>query len=231
MRDVLREEKKFLLNQAEALGLRAYLATVLHPDKHNGVDGYPVRSLYFDSLYNRDFQEKEDGIELRRKLRLRVYSPYADFALFEMKQKQGPYQRKRSLQLSKQDAQALIAGDYSVLLKSGSDFGKECYGIMQTLTYRPKTIVEYDRFAFVAPENSIRITFDSAIRANETNFNVFDTDLPLNSVFSPFSVVLEVKYNGFLLGYIKDMLLPVQQGETSVSKYCMARQIGCQYQF
>lgn len=102
---------------------------------------------------------------------------------------------------------------------------------MQTLTYRPKTIVEYDRFAFVAPENSIRITFDSAIRANETNFNVFDTDLPLNSVFSPFSVVLEVKYNGFLLGYIKDMLLPVQQGETSVSKYCMARQIGCQYQF
>lgn len=92
MRDVLREEKKFLLNQAEALSLRAYLATVLHPDKHNGADGYPVRSLYFDSLYNRDFQEKEDGIELRRKLRLRVYSPYSDFALFEMKQKQGPYQ-------------------------------------------------------------------------------------------------------------------------------------------
>ena len=28
--------------------------------------------LYFDSLSNRDFQEKEDGLELRRKFRLRV---------------------------------------------------------------------------------------------------------------------------------------------------------------
>ena len=101
MRDVLREEKKFLLNQAEALKLRNYLSNVVHTDSHNGPDGYQVRSLYFDSLSNRDFQEKEDGLELRRKFRLRVYSPDADFALFEMKQKQGPYQRKRSLRLSR----------------------------------------------------------------------------------------------------------------------------------
>ena len=68
MRDVLREEKKFLLNQAEALKLRNYLSNVVHTDLHNGPDGYQVRSLYFDSLSNRDFQEKEDGLELRRKL-------------------------------------------------------------------------------------------------------------------------------------------------------------------
>ena len=73
MRDVLREEKKFLLNQAEALKLRNYLSNVVHTDSHNGPNGYPVRSLYFDSLSNRDFQEKEDGLELRRKFRLRVY--------------------------------------------------------------------------------------------------------------------------------------------------------------
>lgn len=73
MRDVLREEKKFLLNQAEALKLRNYLSNVVHTDSHNGPDGYQVRSLYFDSLSNRDFQEKEDGLELRRKFRLRVY--------------------------------------------------------------------------------------------------------------------------------------------------------------
>ena len=89
MRDVLREEKKFLLHQAEALHLRSHLAAVLNGDPHNGADGYCVRSLYFDTLRDRDVQEKEDGVELRRKLRLRVYSPRADFALFEMKQKQG----------------------------------------------------------------------------------------------------------------------------------------------
>ena len=204
---------------------------MVHTDLHNGSDGYQVRSLYFDSLSNRDFQEKEDGLELRRKFRLRVYSPDADFALFEMKQKQGPYQRKRSLRLSRREAQALIEGDYSVLLNSGSEFGQECYSIMEMWAYRPKTVVEYDRFAFIAPENSIRITFDSGIRANEVNFNVFDRNLVLNSVMSPFAVVLEVKYNGFLLSYIKHMLLPVQKSELSVSKYCMARQVGCNYRF
>ena len=84
MRDVLREEKKFLLNQAEALKLRNYLSNVVHTDSHNGPDGYQVRSLYFDSLSNRDFQEKEDGLELRRKLRLRVYSPDANLQWFHL---------------------------------------------------------------------------------------------------------------------------------------------------
>lgn len=231
MTTVLREEKKFLLNQAESLRLRHRLLSVLHPDSHNGANGYLVRSLYFDSLSNRDFQEKEDGIELRRKLRLRVYHPDAEFALFEMKQKQGSYQRKRSLRLSRQEAQALIAGDSSVLLRQSSDFGRECYSIMQMWSYRPKTIVEYDRFAFALPENSIRITFDSGIRANEGNFDLFDPNLTLNHVLSPFAVILEVKYNRFLLSYLKDLLAPIQQSELAVSKYCMARQIGCSRQF
>ena len=47
------------------------MSNVVHTDSHNGPDGYQVRSLYFDSLSNRDFQEKEDGLELRRKFRLR----------------------------------------------------------------------------------------------------------------------------------------------------------------
>ena len=41
VRDVLREEKKFLLNQAEALKLRNYLSNVVHTDLHNGPDGLP----------------------------------------------------------------------------------------------------------------------------------------------------------------------------------------------
>lgn len=39
----------------------------------------------------------------------------------------------------------------------------------------------------------------------------------------PFQLVLEVKYNGFLLSYIKDALNDVERSELSVSKYCLAR--------
>jgi hypothetical protein len=39
-----------------------------------------------------------------------------------------------------------------------------------------------------------------------------------------FGVVLEAKFNGFLLGYIKDMLAVTNKSELSVSKYMLARQ-------
>lgn len=42
-------------------------------------------------------------------------------------------------------------------------------------------------------------------------------------VLDPFYVVLEVKYNGFLLSYIKSLINGVDRSELSVSKYCLAR--------
>ena len=77
MRDVLREEKKFLLNQAEALKLRNYLSNVVHTDSHNGPNGYPVRSLYFDSLSNRDLPIDFPPILIfSRNFRCQMPNPY-----------------------------------------------------------------------------------------------------------------------------------------------------------
>ena len=75
MKNVLREEVKYLLNLDEYSKKRAYLKKILIPDEHNNQQGYLVRSLYFDTFDDRDFYEKEMGIELRRKIRLRVYDP------------------------------------------------------------------------------------------------------------------------------------------------------------
>ena len=103
--------------------------------------------------------------------------------------------------------------------------------MLQTQCYRPKTTVEYRRFAFVAPGNEIRITFDSAVAASESDFSLFSPALNLSPVFDPFHVILEVKYNGFLLSYLKNLLQPVGRQELSVSKYCLARGTGCNYQY
>ena len=101
MNRVFREEKKYLISLPEALQACHRLAQVMHEDPHNGISGYPVRSLYFDTLDDRDFHEKAAGVELRRKLRLRCYDPAADFAMLEMKQKQGASQLKRSLRVTR----------------------------------------------------------------------------------------------------------------------------------
>lgn len=98
----------------------------------------------------------------------------------------------------------------------------------QPVCYRPKTIVEYDRKAFIAKENKIRITFDSRIVSVESCFDLFSPRLNMNPVLDPYCVVLEVKYNGFLLDYLRELINSVDRSELSVSKYVLARQNGCQ---
>ena len=230
MNEVLRQEKKYAINVADSVMLRHQLGTVMHTDAHNGAQGYVIRSLYFDTPEDQDFNDKLDGLELRRKIRLRSYSPQSDFAMLEMKQKEGPYQRKRSLRLTREDAMGLCRGDYRPLLAYPAPFAAECYGLMHCRCYRPKAIVEYHRQAYVARENHIRITLDSQIVATESDWNLFSRCLPMYSVMDPFQMVLEVKYNGFLLSYIKDLLNLVERSELSVSKYCLARSVSLSMQ-
>ncbi len=225
MNEVLRQEKKYLMNMADVKRLSGKLSQALMEDDHNGANGYSIRSLYFDTPYDGDFRDKVDGLLLRKKIRLRIYDPKAKMAKLEMKQKEGMYQRKRSLRLSREDAAALIDGDYGVLLKYREPFAAECYGVMCMQGYRPRTVVEYLRKAYIAKENSIRITFDSRIIATEARYDIFAEDLNLYPVLDPFNAVLEVKYNGFLLSYIKDLLDTAVRSELSVSKYCLARGI------
>jgi len=151
-----------------------YVSKVLLNDVHNKDTGYIVRSLYFDTLEDRDFFEKEAGVELRRKIRLRIYDPKAEYAMLEMKQKEGDYQLKRSLVISREDAILLSKGNYSCLLDYEDPFAMEMYLFMTMNLYRPKVIVEYRRDAFVVKENSIRLTFDHDIVATEASMDIFD---------------------------------------------------------
>src|SRR5699024_9345611 len=136
-------------------------------------------------------------VEIRRKLRLRNYGADSSFAKLEMKQKQGAMQKKRSLKMSREDAQALIRRDYSVLLKYREPFAAECYWMMNQFCYLPKTVVEYKRKAFITKENSIRVTFDHHIIGTENCKDIFSGELLQNPLMNPYLVVLEVKFNGF----------------------------------
>ena len=75
-----------------------------------------------------------------------------------------------------------------------------------------------------AKENKIRITFDNNIVATETNFDLFSENLVMYPVLDKFNVVLEVKFNGFLLDYIRQFINSINKSELSVSKYALARQ-------
>lgn len=228
MNEVFRQEKKYWMTQVDLQRLSARLDSVMRQDPHNGAQGYIIRSLYFDTLWDTDYYDKIDGVDLRRKIRLRVYDPAASFAMLEMKQKEGNYQKKRSLRLERSDAQMLSQGNYDPLLQYPDPFAAECYGLLHRQCYQPKTIVEYRRKAYIVQENKIRITLDQEIRATESNWDLFSPQLSLYPVMDPFNGLLEVKYNGFLLSYIKALVSGMDRAELSVSKYCLARRASMQ---
>ena len=64
MNVVTREEKKFLINIDEFRSKSHYLDMLMIQDEHNGTDGYIIRSLYFDTVYDDDFFEKLEGYAL-----------------------------------------------------------------------------------------------------------------------------------------------------------------------
>ena len=87
MNEVLRQEKKYFISAEDALKFVSVFEKVMLQDEHNGSQGYMIRSLYFDTIDDRDYNDKIDGLELRRKIRLRIYDPKSNFAMLEMKQK------------------------------------------------------------------------------------------------------------------------------------------------
>lgn len=102
------------------------------------------------------------------------------------------------------------------------------FSIILSEFLKNRVALQYDRKAFIAKENKIRITFDSRIVSVESCFDLFSPRLNMNPVLDPYCVVLEVKYNGFLLDYLRELINSVDRSELSVSKYVLARQNGCQ---
>lgn len=223
---VLRTENKYLLTQEQYFNLKRYFSKVLHGDPHNTATGYMVRSLYFDTVDDRDYNDKLDGLEDRRKLRLRIYSPNGPTAKLELKEKSGSFQHKRSLIVTGEQARAMARGDFSSLAHMENPFAGELKNLAACQVYRPKCIIEYRRIAYVSPVNHTRITFDCNLRAGLSPQRFFDAQPGLCPVLSLCNTLMEVKFDRFLLSYIKDVVSACDSNSAALSKYCMARMVG-----
>ena len=222
---VSRVELKHHINYFQYVTLSQRLSNVLVEDTHNGDRGYVVRSLYFDDPGDSDFYEKLGGLENRKKVRLRVYSPKATKAKLEIKRKFGDSQEKKTVLIEKADAEELIKQNYEVLRKYDSETAQSIYHIMKLNRLRPVTLIEYRRKAFTHPMNSIRITLDNDIRSNEFDFRLFDEKVVMIPTDDYDTNILEVKYNNFIFKYITDLFSSLDLERQSYSKYMVSRGI------
>ncbi len=223
MLDVSRKEFKYLLDVKDMYYMKERLEKIMQQDEHNGDRGYVVRSLYFDSSTDRDYNEKLDGLNNRKKIRIRTYGNNPNVIKLELKAKESDFQRKRSLSINRDEAQQMIQGEYLFLLERPEGLARALYTMLTTQMYRPKSIVEYDRIAYIYDVNDIRITFDCNIRTSLCYEAFFDDALEMLPVSAPNEITMEVKYNNFLFSQIKQVIGLADQPRISNSKYIAAR--------
>lgn len=220
-----RHELKFYISRVEYELLSRRLSLTMDRDRYAQKTGkYFIRSLYFDDYQNSALVEKLEGTHSRDKYRVRIYNMKDTTIKLERKHKEGPYILKSSLSLTRKECDALLGGDYGFLLERKENFAHEMYAAFRTLALKPCVMVDYWREAYVFPMEDVRVTFDRDIRTAYRATALFDAHLPTYPVVEGYDMVLEIKFNRYLPGYIRTLLQPVQNAQRSaVSKYCLCR--------
>ena len=219
----LRHEYKHSINAREDRILAFRLRKLFPHDKNADSHGiYRVSSLYFDTPYDKALRQKTDGENRREKFRLRYYNRDLSFIRLEKKFKVGGLCGKYSAALTRQQAEDILRGKLDFLLASGDPLLTEFYSKVKGQLLRPRTVVVYDREAFLFEPGNVRITLDRNLRAGQ-RWADFLTPGQFGLDVGEGRTVLEVKYDEFL-PEIAAMAVQVPNRQASAcSKYALCR--------
>ena len=167
-----RHEIKYLINIKDALILQNRLKSLMQPDMH-GMDGYFIRSLYFDTPDNMYYYEKISGVEYRRKYRIRLYNKDDSYIVLEKKCKDNNMTYKKQARLTKEEVLKILEGKE---IETTNPLIDEFIRCIKINGLKPSVIVDYNRYALTYPISDVRITFDSNIKSGIYNYDIFDYD-------------------------------------------------------
>lgn len=214
-----RHEYKFIISREAAALLKLRLPHFMRRDPHAGAAGqYTIRSLYFDDPDFSAFNEKVSGIDDRTKYRIRIYDYSDTLFRLEKKEKKGHLTRKTGQTITKADVQALQKGGGTW---QPSELAEELRLLCRGRGARPVVLVDYDRTPFVCASGNTRITLDENLRTLPYCADLFAGHHAMIPVLEPEQVILEVKFDDFLPGYLSDCLADILRIPMAVSKFAM----------
>ena len=220
---IKRKEIKYLVPVEKINYLKSIFDNILERDKYGKNGTYVVRTQYYDTLEEDDLFDNLSGIIEKKKIRLRTYFEDESTFKLEYKYKYNTDSTKYSLIITRDEAKQMENHKYDFLLNKKSELALFFYYKLLEGCYRPKTIVEYNRLAYIYPVSRVRITFDTNVRATAYPYGLFDERLNTFPIVSPDIGVLEVKYNEFLPSSLKHILESIDTLPQTNSKYLKAR--------
>lgn len=207
--------------------LKQRLSLIMDIDTNSAIDdnSYFIRSLYFDDEDSSAFYEKLDGVEYRKKYRIRIYNLDDKFIRLECKYKHNNMTSKDQILISKEDCSKIVDGKIDEFKLDKDNILKQFLIDYRLNRLKPSIIVDYNRLAFTYHVSDVRITFDSKIKSGLYNYNLFDEDVCTYSVIDNNQVVLEVKFNEILPEAIAIILSTVPTFRQAFSKFAACRSI------
>jgi len=220
-----RHEWKHEIGYVDYLALRSRLKPMMRTDNHC-IDGkYKIRSLYFDNYSDTALKEKLDGVNCRKKYRIRYYNNDLSYIVLERKSKIKGLCGKEQVKLTLEEVQAVLDFDHEALRTTEKPLLAELYREMCSGGLRPKTIVDYTREPFVFGPGNVRVTLDYDIRTG-----LYSTDfLNFHAVTVPAGdapIILEVKWDDYLPSIVRDAVQVPASHSAAFSKYAACRIYG-----
>lgn len=220
-----RHEWKHELSLSDRIAIRQRLRAIARLDEYAEGGRYMVRSLYFDTPADKALREKIDGVNRREKFRIRYYDRDAALIHLEKKSKLNGLGTKAVAELSAVEAQAIVDGDLSWMRSSGEELVRELYHKMRAQGLRPRTIVDYTREPFVYAPGNVRVTLDYDIRTGLRCTDFLNPNCVTIPAGEPVTI-LEVKWDAFLPGIIRDAVQLEGRRTAAFSKYAQCRIYG-----
>lgn len=220
-----RHEMKIEISKADFFELRMRLNAVMKRDANGDSGKYEIRSLYFDTPDDRALKEKIDGVNRREKYRIRLYNRNADFIKLEVKRKIANLTNKESCLIDRERVQAILDGDTAWMPLYENALVRDLYDRMKYEGFKPKTIVEYTREAFLHEAGNVRVTLDYDIRTGVNAQDFLKPDAVTVPVWDD-RILLEVKWDEFLPDLVRDAVRIDGRGAGAFSKYAQARIYG-----
>ena len=215
-----RHEEKYLIDYRQYILLKARASRVLTPDP-NG-ENYLITSVYYDDPVNTALLEKQDGLALHTKFRLRTYDCRDELIRLERKVKKGILTQKFSAPVTVQQLPFLGMPDWDTSRFSGN--ARDLAVQMAAGGLHPVVGVRYRRDAYLFPGTDLRLTFDTCLEALPPDPEVlFDPDAPAVPVLDRNTVIMEIKYGSCLPAFART-LTAVPCKQLSVSKYALCRE-------
>jgi hypothetical protein len=240
----LRYERKYLVPYRIMDNLRARVRQFTRSDAYASLSGleypqYTVRSIYFDTPTLDCHNEKIEGLELRKKFRIRSYNNLKpdSVAIFEIKSKLANRIKKyRAFTTYEHVEDALYTSDimrYFGHEESGRSVedAKRFFFHLKKRSLRPTALITYEREAYQGLlDSDVRITFDKNVRSKiYPALSELFTENKLTHLFSS-HFILEIKYyTDEMPTWAKSIVQEFRLRNDALSKYTIGYDVNTRY--